>query len=220
LKLTTLVIADDQELLRTTISWALSQKHGYQVVGQAASSEEAVLISRVVQPDVVIIDTMMPGIGGIEATRKILACCKKTKVIALTGNSSDVIARQVIAAGAMGCITKNEDFEEIHRAITTVLRGEIYLSNVVAQQIAKAGLAEENDKQPFEKLSDREMQTAIMISRGERVQAIAAMFSISPKTVNTYRYRIFEKLGITTDVSLSLLAVKHNLLEGNLQQQN
>ena len=216
--MTTLVIADDHRLVRSTISWALTRKYGYEVVGQVDSGEKAVVSCRDMQPDVVLMDIMMPGIGGLEATRKIKACCEKTQVIALTGNSDDVIARQIIAAGAMGYITKSGDFEEIHRAITTVLRGERYMSNEIAQRIAKASFVEEADKSPFEKLSERELQTAMMISRGKRVQEIAETFSVSPKTVNTYRYRIFEKLSLNTDVGLALLAVKHNLLEEDLQK--
>lgn len=217
--MTTIVIADDHGLVRSTISWALTRKYGYDVVAQVDSGEKAVLSCRELQPDVVLMDIMMPGIGGLEATRKILASCEKTQVIALTGSSGDVVARQIIAAGALGYITKSGDFEEIHRAITTVLRGERYMSNEVAQRIAKASFVEESDKSPFEKLSERELQTAMMISRGQRVQEIAETFSVSPKTVNTYRYRIFEKLNLNTDVSLALLAVKHNLLDDDLHQQ-
>lgn len=90
------------------------------------------------------------------------------------------------------------------------------MSSAIAQKIALSNFNGGNgDTSPFEKLSDRELQTTIMISRGERVQDIANTLSVSPKTVNSYRYRIFEKLSINTDVELALLAVKHNLLDGD-----
>ena len=167
------------------------------------------------QPDIVLMDVKMPGYGGIEATRKILQSCENTRVIALTGVVEDLFAKQLMNAGASGYVTKGAGFEEIVTAIKSVQRGERYMSSAIAQKIALANFSGTADNEsPFDKLSDRELQTTIMISRGERVQDIAETLSVSPKTVNSYRYRIFEKLDINTDVELALLAVKHNLLDG------
>ena len=194
----------------------LSDVYHHEVIGEASSGEEAVKLARELQPDIVLMDVRMPGYGGLEATKKILQYCDNTKVIALTGVADDVFARQLMSAGTSGYVTKGAGFDEIVTAIQAVQKGQRYMSSEIAQQIALRNFSDEDeDASPFDKLSERELQTAIMISRGERVQEIAKAFSVSPKTVNSYRYRIFEKLQLNTDVELALLAVKHNLLENN-----
>ena len=155
----------------------------------------------------------MPGFGGLEATRKIIQGCENTKVIAVTGVADDLFVEQLMDVGAVGYVTKGADFDEIVEAIKAVLKGERYMSSAIAQKIALRKFDGAENESPFKKLSDRELQTAIMISRGNRVNEIAEAFSVSPKTVNSYRYRIFEKMDINTDVELALLAVKHNLLD-------
>ena len=212
--MTTILIADDHDLVRTSISRMLTDVYGFEVVGEAQTGEEAVRLARASEPNIVLMDVKMPGFGGIEATRKILQACPHTRVIALTGVVEDVFAKQLMSAGASGYVTKGANFDEIVTAIKSVERGERYMSSAIAQKIALSNFSGdgENDS-PFEKLSERELQTTIMISRGQRVQDIAETLSVSPKTVNSYRYRIFEKLDINTDVELALLAVKHNLLD-------
>lgn len=192
----------------------LSDVYGFDVVGEAQTGEEAVRLARTSNPNIVLMDVKMPGFGGIEATRKILQACPQTRVIALTGVVEDVFAKQLMSAGASGYVTKGANFDEIVTAIKSVERGERYMSSAIAQKIALSNFSNDGENEsPFEKLSERELQTTIMISRGERVQDIAETLSVSPKTVNSYRYRIFEKLDINTDVELALLAVKHNLLD-------
>lgn len=217
--MTTILIADDHDLVRTSISRMLSDVYGYEIVGEAQTGEEAVKFARDQQPNVVLMDVKMPGFGGIEATRKILQACEHTRVIALTGVVDELFTKQLMGAGASGYVTKGAGFEEIVTAIKAVQRGERYMSSAIAQKIALSNFdGNSSEVSPFEKLSERELQTTVMISRGERVQDIANTLSVSPKTVNSYRYRIFEKLSINTDVELALLAVKHNLLEGDNEQ--
>ncbi len=190
----------------------LSDVYGYDVIAEATTGEEAVRSAKSLQPDIVLMDVKMPGIGGLEATRKICQGCDNTRVIALTGVANELFAKQLMAAGASAYVTKGADFDEIVDAIKAVSRGEKYMSSSIAQQMALREFQGDTDKSPFEKLSERELQTAIMISKGEKVQGIADAFAVSPKTVNSYRYRIFEKLKISSDVELALLAVKHDLL--------
>ena len=212
--LTTLLIADDHDLVRESISRMLSEVYGYDVISEAKSGEEAVRSARRLQPDVVLMDVKMPGIGGLEATRKITQGCANTKVIALTGVANDLFAKQLMQAGASAYVTKGSEFNEIVTAIKTVLEGSMYMSSSIAQKMALRSFSGgDEDASPFEKLSERELQTAIMIANGGKVQAIAEAFSVSPKTINSYRYRIFEKLKLTSDVELALLAMKHNLLD-------
>jgi two-component system invasion response regulator UvrY len=152
--------------------------------------------------------------GGLEATKKLLTVNPVIKIIAVTACDDDVYPTRLMQAGAVGYVTKGAEFVEITDAINKVIRGDLYMSNSIAQQLAlKTFSGSSNQESPFEKLSQRELQTAMLIANGQKVNDIANTFCVSPKTVNSYRYRIFEKLAINSDVELTLLAVKHNLLD-------
>src|SRR5690606_4295997 len=212
--LTKILVVDDHDLVRMGISRMLSDVDGYQVVGEAKSGEEAITQARQLKPDVILMDVKMPGIGGLEATRKILATSPQIKVVAVTACDDDLHPTRLMQAGAVGYVTKGADFAEITDAINKVMRGDLYMSNSIAQQLALKNFGGgKGEESPFEKLSQRELQTAMLIANGQKVNDIAAAFSVSPKTVNSYRYRIFEKLNINSDVELTLLAVKHNFLD-------
>ncbi len=192
----------------------LADVEGYQVVGDAKSGEEAVTKARILKPDVVLMDVKMPGMGGLEATKKLLTVNPVIKIIAVTACDDDLYPTRLMQAGAVGYVTKGAEFTEITDAINKVIRGDLYMSNSIAQQLALRTFSGNNNQEsPFEKLSQRELQTAMLIANGQKVNDIANTFCVSPKTVNSYRYRIFEKLNINSDVELTLLAVKHNLLD-------
>lgn len=192
----------------------LADVDGYHVVGEAKSGEEALTKARMLKPDVVLMDVKMPGMGGLEATKKLLVVNPVIKIIAVTAFDDDVYPTRLMQAGAVGYVTKGAEFTEITDAINKVIRGDLYMSNSIAQQLAlRTFSGNGNQESPFEKLSQRELQTAMLIANGQKVNDIANTFCVSPKTVNSYRYRIFEKLDINSDVELTLLAVKHNLLD-------
>ncbi len=212
--LTKILVVDDHDLVRMGIVRMLADIDGYQVVGDAKSGEEAVTKARILKPDVVLMDVKMPGMGGLEATKKLLTVNPAIKIIAVTACDDDLYPTRLMQAGAVGYVTKGADFTEITDAINKVTRGDLYMSNSIAQQLAlKTFSGAGNQESPFEKLSQRELQTAMLIANGQKVNDIANTFCVSPKTVNSYRYRIFEKLDINSDVELTLLAVKHNLLD-------
>lgn len=210
---TSILVADDHDLVRMGIVRMLQDVEGFSVVGEAKTGEEAVQLARKHEPSVVLMDVKMPGIGGLEATKKILAVNEQTRIIAVTGVSDDLYADRLLKAGASGYVTKESGFDEIIAAIKKVIKGGRYMSPEIAQQLALKNFSGDADRSPFEGLSERELQTAVMISSGMKVNDIAEAFCISPKTVNSYRYRIFEKLEINSDVELALLAVKHKLLD-------
>jgi len=192
----------------------LADIEGYQVVGDAKSGEEAVTKARTLLPDVVLMDVKMPGMGGLEATKELLTVNPSIKIIAVTACDDDLYPTRLMQAGAVGYVTKGAEFSEITNAINKVIRGDLYMSNSIAQQLALRNFSGHSSQEsPFEKLSQRELQTAMLIANGQKVNDIANTFCVSPKTVNSYRYRIFEKLDINSDVELTLLAVKHNLLD-------
>ena len=210
---TSILVADDHDLVRMGIVRMLSDIKGFDVIAEAKSGEDAVKLARKHKPNVVLMDVKMPGIGGLEATKKILAVEPATKIIAVSGVSDDMYADRLMKAGAVGYVSKEAGFDEIINSIKKVVAGGRYMSAEVAQQLALKSFNPDADRSPFDELSERELQTALMISSGLKVSDIAESFCISPKTVNSYRYRIFEKLEINSDVELALLAVKHNLLE-------
>ncbi|WP_062065613.1 response regulator [Cellvibrio sp. OA-2007] len=212
--MTKILVVDDHDLVRMGIVRMLADIDGYQVVGDAKSGEEAVTKARILKPDVVLMDVKMPGMGGLEATKKLLTVNPVLKIIAVTACDDDLYPTRLMQAGAVGYVTKGAEFTEITDAIDKVIRGDLYMSNSIAQQLALRTFSGGNNQEsPFEKLSQRELQTAMLIANGQKVNDIANTFCVSPKTVNSYRYRIFEKLDINSDVELTLLAVKHNLLD-------
>ncbi len=207
------LLVDDHELVRMGIKRLLQDVPGIKVVGEAATGEDAVLMSKELASDVVIMDVNMPGIGGLEATRKMVRHNPDIKVLALTIYEDEPYPSRLLQAGASGYITKGSDPEEMIRAIRTIHSGQRYISPEIAQQIAIKRFTK-GDESPLDALSERELQIMLMITQGQKVQDISKKLCLSPKTVNSYRYRIFEKLNINSDVELTLLAMRLGMLEG------
>ncbi len=205
-------MVDDHDLVRTGISRMLADVPDLDVVGEADNGETAITLARKLQPDVVLMDVRMPGIGGLEATRKLIQHDRNLKVIAVTVCHEEPFPTRLMQAGASGYLTKGAGLEEMVMAIRQVSMGQRYISPDIAQLLALKAFGS-NAETPFDQLSEREIQIALMIVSCEKVQSISDKLCLSPKTVNTYRYRIFEKLGITSDVELTLLAVRHGMIE-------
>ncbi len=207
-----ILLVDDHELVRTGIRRILEDERGIKVVGDAENGEDAVQLCRKIEPHVVLMDMNMPGIGGIEATKKILRYCPDTKVIFLTVHTENPIPAKVMQIGASGYLTKGAGSSEMIKAIRQVHSGQRYLAPEIAQQMALGQLNGIEDN-PFDSLSERELQIMLMITRGEKVQEISNQLNLSSKTVNSYRYRMFEKLKISGDVELTHLAIRHGMLD-------
>ncbi len=186
---------------------------GITVVGQAASGEEAVSVAKALQPDVVLMDVKMPGIGGLEATRKLLRSYPQMRIIAVTACEEEPFPTRLLQAGAAGYLTKGAALEEMVQAIKQVCSGQRHISQQIAQLLALKSFQQQASHSPFDLLSERELQMALMIANCQKVQAISDKLCLSPKTVNTYRYRIFEKLSINSDVELVLLAVRYGMID-------
>lgn len=204
------LLVDDHQIVREGIKRLLAESGDIQVVAEAASGEDALTEAKKQHVDVVLMDVQMPGIGGIEATRKLIHYHPKIKILVLTVCDDDIFPTRLMRSGASGYITKGSPAHEVAEAIRQVYRGERYLSSAVAQQLA---LKRFDDKDsPFDQLSERELQVLLMITQGQKVQAIAEQLHLSPKTVNTYRYRIFAKLGIKSDVELTHMALRYGII--------
>jgi two-component system invasion response regulator UvrY len=182
------LVVDDHDLVRTGITRMLADIDGLQVVGQADSGEESLKKARELKPDVVLMDVKMPGIGGLEATRKMLRSHPDIKVVAVTVCEEDPFPTRLLQAGAAGYMTKGAGLKSFQP---------------------------QTNNSPFDLLSEREIQIALMIVGCQKVQTISDKLCLSPKTVNTYRYRIFEKLSIGSDVELALLAVRHGMVDAS-----
>lgn len=207
------VLVDDHELVRTGVRRILDDANGITVVAEASCGEEAVSATNAHKPDVVLMDIHMPGIGGIEATRKILRSHAKTKVIALTVHGDKPYAVQLLKGGAQGFLTKGCPAEEVIKAIRAVYAGQRYVGSDVAQDLALA-LLPGAESSPFDTLSQREMQVLLMLTEGQGIQEISDRLCLSPKTVSTYRYRLYDKLDVENDVELIRLAISHGIIEG------
>ncbi|MBU2705167.1 UvrY/SirA/GacA family response regulator transcription factor [Zooshikella marina] len=208
-----ILVADDHDLVRTGITRMLQDVNELEVVGEARSGEEAVDMARRLAPDVVLMDVKMPGIGGLEATRKITRSNPNVKIIAVTVCDDEPFPSRLLQAGASGYVTKGAILDEMVTAIRMAHQGKRYISPDIAQQLALKQFDQEGKQSPFDSLSEREIQIAMMIVNCHKVQAISDKLCLSPKTVNSYRYRIFDKLNISSDVELTLLAVKHGMLD-------
>ena len=210
------MLVDDHDLVRTGIRKMLDDVSGIKVVGEARSGEEAVKLGRQLKPNVVLMDVKMPGIGGFEATRKLLRGDPDIKVLVVTICTNDLYPARLLQIGASGYLTKGCTMEEMVQAIRAVHAGQRYISPEIASRLAFKHVSEQEDS-PFDQLSERELQVMLMITMGMKVQDIAEKLCLSPKTVNSYRYRIFEKLKVKNDVELTLLAIRHGLV-GSLKR--
>lgn len=211
-RLINVLIVDDHALVRMGIRRLLDDLSDIAVVGEAGSGEQALDFIRTHKPDVVLLDMKMPGIDGWEVTRRLHKSHPDVKVIAVTALSTDSLPSRILQLGAMGYLTKESGSHDLAAAIRKVNQGERYLSAEIAQKMAIDSLHAHSDS-PFDALSEREMQVMLMITRGMTVQDIAERLFLSSKTINGYRYRIFDKLKIKNDVELTYLAMKHRLIE-------
>ena len=207
----TVLLIDDHELVRSGIEYLLGSDPDIDVVAIGSSGEEAIKLAEQLKPDVILMDLNMPGIGGAEAIKRILRHEPTTKIIALSVYDDGPIPHQAIKLGAKGYIHKGCPVDEMIKAIMAVYQGKNYLSSAVATNLIFG--AQEVEKNIFSQLSNRELQIVTKIVDGYKISDIAESLSISPKTVNTHRYRVHEKLGIGNDIELVKLAINEGLLK-------
>ena len=197
----TILVVDDHELVRTGICRMLEDHADVQVIGQAESGEEAIALVRQLHPNVVLLDVNMPYWRSRNDPSS-LQTAPETKVLAVSGLAEEPYPSLLLKAGAKGYITKGAPITEMVRAINKVMQGGKYFSADIAEQLASSYLSD-TQQSPFDALSEREMQVAMMVVNCISAQEIADKLFVSVKTVNTYRYRIFEKLDIDSDVKLT-----------------
>lgn len=204
-------MVDDHALVRTGMRMILSAETDIEVIGEADSGEEALPQIRKLKPDIVLCDLHLPGISGLEVTERIVKGDYGTRVIVVSVLEDGPMPKRLIAAGAAGYVGKAGDAKELLRAIRDVSLGKRYLASGVAQNLALSGIG--GDASPFDTLSPREMEVAMLLMQGLRQEEIARRLSLSAKTVNTHKTRLFEKLQIQDSIALARLASQYGLSE-------
>lgn len=205
----TVYIVDDHALVRTGFRMILSEQPDIQVVGEAESGEEALPQIRKLKPDVVLCDLHLPGISGLEVTERVVRGDYGCRVIAVSVMEDGPMPRRLLEAGAAGYVGKACDAGELVKAVRDVSRGKKYLASSIAQGMALAGIA--GDASPFDALTPREMEVALLLNQGLRQEVIARRLSLSAKTINTHKSRLFEKLAIKDSIALARLVSQYGL---------
>ena len=209
------MLVDDHDLVRSGIRRLLEDVQDIKVTAEARDGEQAIRLVRKQAPDVILMDVSMPGIGGLEATRKINRSLPDIKIIVVSIHDDDPFPARLLEAGAAGYITKGSSVDEIVTAIRTVYKGRQYLSPGIAQKLALS-FVHNRDKSPLSELTQRETQVMLMVVNGETNKRISEQLCLSPKTTSTYRYRLFEKLGVVNDVELTRFAIRYGLIKENM----
>lgn len=202
-------LLDDHALVRTGMRLMLSAETDIEVVGEADSGETGLPLIRKLRPDVVLCDLHLPGISGLEITERLVKGDTGCRVVVVSVLEDGPMPRRLIEAGASGYVGKAGDASELLRAVRDVARGKRYLANGIAQHLALSGV--DGSGSPFDALSPRELEIAMLLVQGLRQEDIAKRLSLSAKTVNTHKSRLFEKLEIQDSIALARMASRYGL---------
>ena len=202
-------VVDDHALVRAGMRMILSGETDIEVVGEAECGEDALPQIRKLKPDVVLCDLHLPGVSGLELTERILKGDHGTRVIVVSVLEDGPMPKRLLEIGASGYVGKGGDASELLRAVREVARGKRYLANSIAQNLALYGI--DGEGSPFDTLSPRELEVAMLLTQGFRQEEIARRLSLSAKTVNTHKTRLFEKLSINDSIALARLAGQYGI---------
>ena len=207
-----LLIVDDQELVRAGLRRILEDSPEIHSICEASSGEIAIKMCRDTRPDVVLLDISLPGLSGFEITRRLKRTSPDTAIVILAVHAKSPFPTRLLDAGASGYLTKDCDAAELLEAICTVNSGARFIGAEAAKQLAMSMLPGTAES-PFEELSAREMEVMLKLTEGTRIPDIASLMCLSPKTIATYKYRIYDKLGTRSDVDLVRMAMRYGLVE-------
>lgn len=206
------LLIDDHAVVRTGFRLLLQSHPEVCVAGEGDSGEAACRRYLELNPDVVVMDLAMPGMGGLEALKRIRARDPQARVLALSAHDDPMHARRALREGALGFLSKRSAPEALFEAVTTVAAGRRYIDGDVARKLALADL-EGSTGSPIERLSEREFEVFLRLARGETVLRIAEDLKLSASTVGTHLYNVKQKLEVTNQSELTLLAIRHGLIE-------
>ncbi len=208
----TVILIDDHTIVRSGIRQMLEDVKGIRVIGEAGTGNEAVQLVRELHPQIVVLDFKLPDITGLEVTNRLLRLDSHLKILVVSSAINDSFPFRILEAGAHGYLIKNASKEELVRAIKSVCAGKRVISPSIASRLALAKIDESKSSSTFNELSDREMEILMMVIRGVMVNEIAGRLFLSPKTIHSYRSRLFEKLKVENNVALTLLAIREGLI--------
>jgi len=207
-----IVIADDHPLVREGIKRILQTERDIQIEYEASNGTDLLSFVRGHNPDLVILDLTMPGKSGLDVLKELRALSPKLPIVVLSMHPEDRFAVRAIRSGASAYITKENALKELATAIRTVISGNRYITPAVGAQLARV-VGTRGGKAPHESLSDREFQVFLLLAAGKSVAQISQELYLSVNTVNTYRTRILEKIGVKSNVELALYAFRNGLIE-------
>jgi two-component system invasion response regulator UvrY len=205
------MLVDDHAVVRMGFNLLLEGAEDISVVAEAESGEEALKTFQAHVPDVLVMDISMPGIGGLETIDRVLAKEGGQKILVLSGHEDVMHARRVLKAGAIGYLTKRSAADALIEAVRTVFRGKTYLEPQIAQEMAVEQVS--GNKDPVDSLSEKEFKVFIALAKGQSVQEIAEVMSLSPRTVGTHLYNIKQKLGASNSAELAIIAMRSGLID-------
>ena len=205
------LIADDHAVVRTGFRLLLEEADDIVVVAEAESGEESVRLYAETTPDVVMLDIAMPGIGGIEAIKKILAKDKHARILVLSMHEDISHPKRVLKSGALGYLTKRQAPEVLIETIRKIYNRESLIDPELAQRIAVADASGKSS--PIDLLSEREFNVFEKLALGKGVNDIAEMLNLSPSTVGTHLYNIKQKLDVSNQAEITIMAVRHGVID-------
>jgi two-component system invasion response regulator UvrY len=206
------LLVDDHAVVRMGFRLLLQSVAEVSVIGEADSGEAACQLYPELNPDVVVMDLAMPGMGGLEALRRIRARHPQAQVLTLSAHDDPMHARRAMQEGALGFLSKRSAPEALLEAVTVVAGGGRYIDPVLAQKLALAEF-DGGAKSPVERLSEREFEVFVRLAGGATVQRIAQDLNLSASTIGTHLYNIKQKLGVANQSELTLIAIRHGLIE-------
>jgi two-component system, NarL family, response regulator NreC len=211
---TKVLLVEDHKIVREGFRSLLEMQPYFQVVGEAENGSQAVALAKTLLPHVIIMDVTLPDMNGIEATRHILADLPDIKVIALSIHSDTKFVTEMLLAGARGYLVKDCAFEELVHAINAVMSNRRYLSPMITDQFVESFLGQTPGEEVriFPGLSGREREVFQLLAEGRSAKEIANDLSLSVKTVEAYRRRLMEKLGLQNVVELTKHAIKEGII--------
>ncbi|QBB70245.1 response regulator [Pseudolysobacter antarcticus] len=211
-----IVLVDDHALVRTGFRMILERQADIEIVGEAGDGESGLAMIKKLAPDVAIVDVHMPGISGVELTDRLRRSHSTTRVVILSMIEEAPFPRRLLDAGASGYLSKSCAADELLHAVREVASGRRYLAASIAQQLALERMSA-TQASPFDALSARELEVALMLASGKDMGEAALALNLSGKTVATYKYRLFAKLDVKNEVGLTHLALLHGLLDAGLR---
>ncbi len=208
---TKMILIDDQVLVMNGLGALIKQTANVKIVAQFARLDKALSYVRDHPVELVVMEWNLSGIGGIEATRRLRKSCPKIKILIVSHTIDDPFPRRLIEAGANGLISKKSSHDELKKALRNLMDGQLYVSAEIAQKTLAREYLMLGQQSPFETLTNRELQIMMLAVEGKRTRDISQCLSLSPKTVSTYRHRLYSKLGVKSGVELTRLAIRYGV---------